>query len=68
MNFYNIAALVCSEWHYIRIIGPSTGVIELQPAEIRVDLASTDKAVKGEKCSIAVPERLRRSDKVYIFE
>lgn len=50
------------------IIGPSTGVIELQPEEIRVDLASTDKAIKGEKCSIAVPERLRRSDKVYIFE
>ena len=50
------------------IIGPSTGVIEMQPAEIRVDLAPAEKAVKGEKCSIAVPERLRRSDKVYIFE
>ena len=50
------------------IIGPSTGVIELQPYEIRVDLQPADKAVKGEKCSIAVPERLRRSDKVYIFE
>ena len=52
----------------ILIIGPSTGVIELQPQEIRVDLNAADKAVKGEKCSIAVPERLRRSDKVYIFE
>ena len=52
----------------ILIIGPSTGVIEMQPEEIRVDLVPADKAVKGEKCSIAVPERLRRSDKVYIFE
>jgi putative protease len=42
------------------IIGPSTGVIEMQPEEIRVDLQPTEKAVKGEKCSIAVPERLRR--------
>jgi putative protease len=52
----------------ILIIGPSTGVIEMQPSEIRVDLEPAQKAVKGVKCSIAVPERLRRSDKVYIFE
>ena len=52
----------------ILIIGPSTGVIELTLNEIRVDLKSADKAIKGEYCSIAVPEKLRRSDKVYIFE
>jgi putative protease len=40
----------------------------MQPSEIRVDLEPAQKAVKGVKCSIAVPERLRRSDKVYIFE
>lgn len=50
------------------IVGPSTGVVELKAAEIRVELQPVQKAVKGEFCSIAVPERLRRSDKVYLFE
>lgn len=50
------------------IIGPSTGVIELTPGEIRVDLKPVPVAVKGEFCSIAVAQKLRRSDKVYLFE
>lgn len=50
------------------IVGPSTGVVELKAEEIRVELQPVQKAVKGEFCSIAVPERLRRSDKVYLFE
>lgn len=52
----------------ILIIGPSTGVIELKVPEIRVDLNPSDKASKGEYCSIPVGEKLRRSDKVYLFE
>ena len=52
----------------ILIIGPSTGVIEMQIPEIRVELEATDKAVKGEYCSIPIGEKLRRSDKVYLFE
>ncbi|MFA5848372.1 MAG: peptidase U32 family protein [Bacteroidales bacterium] len=52
------------------IIGPSTGVVEYVLNEIRVDLKQVDGTVKGEYCSIPVPEgvRLRRSDKVYIWE
>ncbi len=52
----------------VLIIGPSTGVIELKVNEIRVDLKETDKAIKGEYCSIPVAEKLRRSDKLYLFE
>jgi putative protease len=54
----------------ILITGPSTGVIECEVQEIRVDLKVTEKAVKGEYCSIPVPagEKLRRSDKIYIWE
>ncbi len=52
----------------ILVIGPSTGVIEMQIPEIRVELESADKAVKGEYCSIPIREKLRRSDKVYLFE
>jgi U32 family peptidase len=49
----------------IIITGPSTGVIEYTVDEIRVDLRVTDKALKGEFCSIKTDDFLRRSDKVY---
>lgn len=52
----------------ILIIGPSTGVIEMQIPEIRVELQPCEEAVKGQYCSILVAEKLRRSDKVYLFE
>lgn len=47
------------------ITGPTTGVIEFTAGEIRVDLMETEKALKGEFCSIKIPDLLRRSDKVY---
>jgi putative protease len=49
----------------ILITGPTTGVVEYQIDEIRVDLLATEKALKGELCSIKTPDYLRRSDKVY---
>jgi len=49
----------------IIVTGPTTGVIEYVIDEIRVDLNVTDKALKGELCSIKSPDYLRRSDKVY---
>ncbi|NCB19155.1 MAG: U32 family peptidase [Bacteroidia bacterium] len=53
----------------ILIIGPSTGVIEHTVDEIRVALKEVQKSVKGEYCSIPLPQgvRLRRSDKIYLF-
>ena len=47
------------------IIGPTTGVCEGTVTEIRVDLQSVTKTVKGELCSIVVDELVRRGDKVY---
>jgi putative protease len=49
----------------IFIIGPTSGAIEYSVEEIRVDLKVTDKANKGEFCSIKIDDFLRRSDKVY---
>jgi putative protease len=49
----------------ILIMGPTTGVIEYNVGEIRVDLQQTDTAKKGELCSIKIDDYLRRSDKVY---
>jgi putative protease len=47
------------------ITGPTTGVMEYTAGEIRVDLKVTEKALKGEYCSVKVPQVLRRSDKVF---
>ena len=49
----------------ILITGPTTGVIEFTVEEIRVDLKDTEKALKGEFCSVKIADVLRRSDKVY---
>jgi putative protease len=49
----------------VYIQGPTTGSIEIEIPEIRVDLKSVKKTVKGEHCSIPVSEFLRRADKVY---
>lgn len=49
----------------ILITGPTTGVVEYIVDEIRVDLKVSEKALKGELCSIKTPDFLRRSDKVY---
>ena len=51
----------------ILIIGSTTGVIEMIVPEIRVNLQPVQAAVKGDICSIPIPEKLRRSDKVFLF-
>ncbi len=50
------------------ITGPTTGVIEYRVPEIRVDLKNVGTAVKGDLCSIPVAQKLRRSDKLYLFQ
>ena len=49
----------------ILVTGPTTGAIYYNVDEIRVDLKVTEKALKGELCSIKTADYLRRSDKVY---
>jgi putative protease len=49
----------------ILVTGPTTGAVYYDISEIRVDLKVTQKALKGELCSIKTADFLRRSDKVY---
>ncbi len=48
------------------VIGPTTGAYEGKADEIRVELKPVSQAVKGDHCSVAVTETLRRGDKVYL--
>ena len=49
----------------LMITGPTTGVMEVTPREIRVELQPVNKTVKGDKCSVKVPGVVRRGDKVF---
>lgn len=49
----------------IIITGPTTGVLETTITEIRVDLENVQISSKGEHCSIPVPDKIRRADKLY---
>lgn len=49
----------------IVITGPTTGAIIMTVDEIRVDLKPVERAVKGDRFSIAVPAKVRPSDRLY---
>jgi putative protease len=49
----------------ILITGPTTGVIQMTVEEIRVNLEKVDKTKKGERFSMPVGVKIRRSDKLY---
>jgi len=50
------------------ITGPTTGALILTVDEIRVGLKAVDRAVKGDSFSIKVPEKVRPSDRLYVWE
>ena len=57
----------------VMAIGSTTGVVEFDVTDLRVNFAPTDCAAKGTRCSVAVRtgennDRLRRGDKIYIWQ
>ena len=60
----------------VMAIGATTGVVEFSADDLRVNLKPAERAEKGTFCSVAVKpseinpgfERLRRGDKIYIWE
>lgn len=51
----------------IVITGPTTGAIIMKVEEIRVDLKPVEKTVRGERFSIKVDEKIRPSDRLFIW-
>lgn len=49
----------------ILVTGPTTGVVEAEVKEIRVDLKPVPETKKGEYFSVQVNQKIRRSDKLY---
>lgn len=52
----------------ILISGPSTGARILKVDELRYELQSVDKVIKGQSFSLPVGETIRRSDKMYRWD
>ena len=51
----------------IVITGPTTGAVIMTVKEIRVDLKPVEKTVKGERFSIQVDEKIRPSDRLFVW-
>lgn len=52
----------------IVISGPTTGALIMTVEELRFDLKPVEKVTKGQLFSMAVPEKVRPSDKLYLWE
>lgn len=52
----------------IIITGPTTGALPIKIEEIRVDLKPVEKTVKGERFSIKTDEKIRPSDKLFLWK
>ncbi|MBP5561302.1 MAG: U32 family peptidase [Muribaculaceae bacterium] len=52
----------------IVITGPTTGALMLKVDEIRVDLKPVERTVKGEHFSIKTPEKIRPSDRLFVWK
>lgn len=49
----------------IMITGPTTGYLQMNIDELRIDGKSVDKVMKGQEFTIATTEKIRPSDKLY---
>lgn len=63
----SVEAAPLSVGDHIMIIGPTTGVVELDIPEIRVDLKPVQTCPQSTLCSIPITDKLRRSDKLFLI-
>lgn len=65
---FQVEAHELSVGETLLITGPTTGALRLDCKEIRYDLKPVEKAEKGWRVSIPVPEKVRPSDKLFIIQ
>ena len=65
---FKLEASVLHKGEEVVITGPTTGALILTPEEIRVNLKPVETVRKGEHFSIAIPEKVRPSDRLYIWD
>lgn len=60
-----IEAQELQQGDHLCITGPTTGIVFIDADEIRFDLQTVDKALKGQHISLKVPCKIRPSDKLF---
>ncbi|MDR2935789.1 MAG: U32 family peptidase [Rikenellaceae bacterium] len=50
------------------ILGETSGVVEFTADELRLEVDPVERVLQGSVCSVAVPDRVRRGDKLYKYE
>jgi putative protease len=66
-EFYVESGEVCVGDEVV-ITGPTTGSVIMTLDEIRVDLKPVEKAVKGDSFSFKIAEKIRPSDRLYVWK
>ena len=62
---FSVDATTFSVGDKLLIIGPTTGVMYVTAEEIHDDHGPVETALQGTKVSIAVPDKVRPSDKLF---
>lgn len=62
-----VEAGTVSEGDAVIIIGATTGVVRVQVQGMRVDGSPAQSAVRGARVTLAVPERVRIADRLYVL-
>ncbi|MBP3774737.1 MAG: U32 family peptidase [Bacteroidaceae bacterium] len=62
---FEILAATISKGDRLMVTGPTTGIVYIQADDIRYETKPVETALKGQRVSIKVPEKIRPSDKLY---
>ena len=64
---FKLEAGSLSKGDEVLITGPTTGALPLTLSEMRVELEPVERVEKGQHFSIPVPEKIRPSDRLYLW-
>ena len=62
---FQVLAAEIQKGDHLMVTGPTTGIVTFDADEIRYDMLPVEKAEKGQRISIKVPEKIRPSDKLF---
>ena len=62
---FHVLAAEIHKGDHLMVTGPTTGIVTFDADEIRYDMLPVEKAEKGQRISIKVPEKIRPSDKLF---
>jgi len=62
---FQLEAADLAQGDQLMVVGPTTGVVRLAAAELRIDDAPVALAPQGSLCTLRIPEKVRQGDKLF---